>query len=301
MHVGEFGKHAPIKEERRFQIVPTDLATKPRLYLTGWPCFIFHELGIGERELNLAAKGVKRHLVTGSVQARATVPSHPEHLSTVANIRHTFRALQILNRLRPDEPIVVRLIGDILESPRRSLRQSDGGRPHFASGKKSDLWATTYGTALLNTVETLRTVPITDTGQTGVLIRDALVFLKQAWSRTRWAYAEASSAHNAIQIYHELADTLLRVDPKFLDELVAWVLHWITPSGSLSRTYIEECGHVTWPSGNARIAYAIFQYSPKDPRWRPLFEEALREIEIGVNSADAAFLLHMAQFYWTSP
>ncbi len=297
VHSGEFGKHAPIREERQFQSAPTDLATKPRLYLTGWPCFVFCELGFSDAALHLAIKGVRRQLAAGSVRALATIPSHPEHLSTVENIRHTFRALQILHRLTPDDPLVVRVLGEVLD-PRRLLQQADGGWPHFAGRKRSDLWATTYGTSLLHSVETASTLRLGEPNDAHERVRAALVFLKHEWERTRWAYAEASSAHNAVQIYHELAVCLRGVDPSFLDELISWVLQWITPSGMLSASYLDACDHVTWPSANARVAYAIFQYSIDDRRWRVLFEEAMREIAVGINGADAAFLLHMAQHFW---
>lgn len=92
-HLGEFGRRAAPEEERRFQNRVADFAAKPRLYLTGWPCFVLHQLQLGEHSLALAMAGMRRLLADGPVQARATVATHPEALATTANYRHTLRAV----------------------------------------------------------------------------------------------------------------------------------------------------------------------------------------------------------------
>jgi hypothetical protein len=258
-HTGEFGRYAALKEERKFQNRITDFASKPRLYLTGWPSFILYELDLSERLRGISVTGMERLLASGSVRARANVPTHPESVATVISLRHTFRAVQILYSLAPSHPIVVNLIGQIID-PHNRWRRKDGGWPPFETDKRSDLWATAYGVALLHRAEVRRDIPVkaSDT-EIDRILTDSIEYLKDQWRRNKWRYAKASSAHNGIQIYHEVFDCLRARDTDFLNTLSEWVNSWLTPSGTLSNSYLQQCGdEVTLPSGNARIAYALF-------------------------------------------
>lgn len=182
--------------------------------------------------------------------------------------------------------------------PHKAWQNDDGGWPQFDSDRRSDLWATTYGVALLHTVST-GVEPCFEAHRkhTDPIVKGGIDFLKKEWRKSRWKYAKASSPHNGIQIFHELHDCLKTRDHDFLIELHQWVLQWLTPSGTLGPSYIEACDSVTVPSANARIAYALFQYGDPDRKWEACFEAAMRTFNAGVNSADAAFLLHMAQHY----
>ena len=183
LHTGEFGRQAALKEEIKFQDRITDFASKPRLYLTGWPCFILHDLALGERLRAISITGIERLLASGSVRARATVPSHPESVATVASLRHTFRAVQILHWLVPSHPIVVNLVGQIID-PHNRWRRKDGGWPQFESDKRSDLWATAYGVALLHRMSVRRDVPIQVGGEEiDKILMDAIAYLKEQWQR----------------------------------------------------------------------------------------------------------------------
>lgn len=221
LHFGEFGRQAQIQEESRFQDRPTDFAAKPRLYLTGWPCFILHELGMGERSLEFAITGITRLLASGPIQARATVPAHPEFVPTVASFRHTFRAVQILYRLQPSNDIVVDLIGQMVD-PHKKWQHADGGWPQFESDRRSDLWATTYAVALLHRASQNCDPLFKGTKrEIAALIENGTAFLQDEWHRNKWKYAKASAAHNAIQICHELSDCLKSRDHQFLDRRAA--------------------------------------------------------------------------------
>src|ERR1051325_5447202 len=68
VHFGQFGSGSNLREERLFQTSREKLEAKPRLYLTGWPCFVLHELGLGNKQKVLAAEGLRRLLKDGPVE-----------------------------------------------------------------------------------------------------------------------------------------------------------------------------------------------------------------------------------------
>ena len=145
-HRGQFGKRASFKEERLFLTGAENLKVKPRLYLTGWTCFILSELKLGERYLNRAAHGIEVLLQEGIVKVYqgATSKTPPDRQPEIVSYRHTIRADQILSVLNYDMKTVAEVLGRMLDE-RNGWQNSEGGWAQCDEEFiESELWASTY-------------------------------------------------------------------------------------------------------------------------------------------------------------
>jgi len=295
VHFGQFGSGANLREERLFQTSREKLEAKPRLYLTGWPCFVLHELGLGNKQKVLAAEGLRRLLKDGPVEVSlgASQQTPPDSQPTIRSYRHTIRAVQILARLNPNNPNISLILGLMLDKRNRWQNPDGGWKQCDKERTDSDLWGSSYAFALLAAAlrDQLVSQDIKDTVHES--LGNTMKYLKEEWQKTRWSYGGASPEQNGVQIFHETIATFKRYDKLFAEQLQSWVSSWLSPSGLLSDSYFQACHEVTLASANARVAYALFLAGEPTSTWRPLLLVAVNQFEQGANSADAAFMLHM--------
>jgi hypothetical protein len=298
-HFGEFGRRADLKEEKLYITNKVEsIEAKPRLYLTGWPCFVLKRYGLAQNALARAQEGLELLLGTEGVirvSLGAAPGMAPDARPTLISLRHSVRAAQILLTLDSSNRLGWEIIGKMLD-PKLNWQRPDGGWSQCEGWKSSDLWASAYAIRLLHMLETMADSPY----QVSVAVCQERIartadYLETQWRAAKqWTYGQASSARNAPQIAHEVFPVLRIYTPGLSNAVHDWLLSWLTPAGTLSARYIESCNKVTPASANSRIAYALFVAGDPALVWVPLFEHAVNGFEQGVNSADAAFLLHMA-------
>lgn len=295
IHFGQFGSGANLQEEKLFQDTREKLEAKPRLYLTGWPCFILHRLGLGKHQLSLVSAGVKRLLKNGPVEVSlgASEQTPPDSQPTIRSYRHTIRGAQILAVLEPDHSLVSQIVALMLDR-RNGWQNIDGGWKQCDRERTaSDLWGSSYAAGFF---ARLLQEPNFDAGarkKMHEMLIETIDFLKRDWYQNGWRYSGASSEQNGVQIFHETFQVIKVYDPSFAAELRKWIKGWLSPNGLVSDSYATKCKKMTFASINARVAYAFFLAEEGSSLWKPLCLAAIDRFEEGVNSADASFLLHM--------
>lgn len=297
-HYGQFGSGANLREEKLFQNSRERIEAKPRLYLTGWPCFVLHDLGLSTTYLSLAVQGIERLLKKEGlirVSFGAAEKTPPDRQPTACSFRHTIRAAQILSRIDSDNKHIHHILSLMLDERNQWQNPEDGGwRQCDRERTESDLWASAYSLAFLSDLITRQLLSTEEAKSRARAVIPATVeYLKEEWHRSFWAYGDASSEQNGVQIFHETIKTLKRHDAPFANKLCEWVRGWLSPAGGLSEAYFQACNEVTLASANARVAYALFLTGEPRALWEPLLITAVDRFEEGMNSADASFLLHM--------
>ena len=293
---GQFGARPNMLEEKRFQLGAEDLASKPRLYLTGWPCFVLARHGLSPHLLAAARDGVGRLMRTGVIRvAEAAVPQmHPETQPSVVSYRHTIRALQILFVVGETAETLAPTLGRMFDQ-RRPWQNDDGGWAqcdvHFT---QSDLLSSAYAldvtTALLQT----KNQAVIDECTLREALTKTLEYFVTEWHRNQWHYGDAAPPHIVPLVIHEIASSLRFANSSLHTELIGWLKRWITPAGTVSQAYLEECQEVSQSSAEARLAYALHLLGEPVPAWKTLWEEAISHFGHRENSADVAFLIDMA-------
>jgi hypothetical protein len=297
-HYGQFGSGANLREEKLFQNSRERIEAKPRLYLTGWPCFVLHDFGLGGPYLSLAVKGIERllekeGLVRVSFGASKNTP--PDRQPTAFSYRHTIRAAQILSRIDSDNKHIHPILRLMLDERNDWQNPDDGGwRQCDRERTESDLWASSYSLTFLSDLIIKQLLPSEEAKcRARAVIPATVAYLKSEWRRSLWSYGDASPEQNGVQIFHETIKALKRHDKPFADELCEWVKGWLSPAGGLSESYFQSCREVTLGSANVRVAYALFLAGEPRALWEPLFTTAIDRFEEGMNSVDVSFLLHM--------
>ena len=295
IHFGQFGSGANLQEEKLFQNTREKLEAKPRLYLTGWPCFILHRLGLGQGQLSLAASGVKHLLENGPIEVSlgASEQTPPDSQPTIRSYRHTIRGAQILAILEPDHRFISEIVALMLDR-RNGWQNTDGGWKQCDRERTgSDLWGSSYALAFFARLLQEPNFDVEARKKMHELLIETIGFLKRDWYQNGWRYSGASSEQNGVQIFHETFQVLDVYDPPFATELRKWIKGWLSPNGLVSDSYSMECKKMTLASINARVAYAFFVAEEAPSVWKPLCLTAIDRFEEGVNSADASFILHM--------
>ncbi len=122
---GQFGASIDPEEEERFKGKGDALGTKPRLYLTSWPCFILKRHGLATRQLGMAEDAIERLLlkeptgrsgvryvrVSQSVLTDGPVGSQP----LLVSYRHTIRAAHVLFSLNTKSPDALAILSAMLD------------------------------------------------------------------------------------------------------------------------------------------------------------------------------------------
>ena len=295
-HLGQFGNGANLNEEKLFQTSREKLEAKPRLYLTGWPCFVLNELGFGNDQISLAVNGIERLLKQDLIEVSLGASAHtpPDTQPTIISYRHTIRAIQILARVSPNHPSVSRVVGRMLDQANCWQNPDGGWKQCDKERTDSDLWGSSYALALLaDLLRNQQIRPPKGREQAHTALSNTMNYLKEQWHQNKWQYGGASSEQNGVQIFHETVSVFKRHDKLFFAELCNWIRSWLDPNGLVREAYYQACREVTIASANARVGYALFLIDESSSAWKPLALRAIDGFEAGVNSADAAFLLHM--------
>jgi hypothetical protein len=294
-YLGQFGLHANPKEERHFQTGREPLSVKPRLYLTGWPCFVLTRHHLAPQALETARRGISRLLQDSVVRvSEGALPGMaPADRPTLVSYRHTVRAVQILLALGKERSAISRTLGQILD-PSGGWQNSDGGWAQCdIAFTDSDLWASAYAAALL--FDLTRNGGFSSATSLPHSLAGTLAYLEAQWRQSKWAYGKLAAEQNAPQIFHEIARCLQMRAPVLRDEIVAWFKQWLTPAGTLSTTYYGRCKDLAAASASVRLAYAFYLAGDGSHVWRPLYAAAVLDFGQGngANSADVAFLLDL--------
>ena len=295
-HAGEFGRRASKKEAKHYQTGPERLEAKPRLYLTGWPCFVLGQLGLAPRSLSRAAKGVRKLFRRGSIHlSQAAAPGmDPTSQPRIVTYRHTIRGAQILASLEGSSEVVQSVIGKMLVEKSKWQHEQGGWRQCDEGVVEPDLWGSSYATDLLLAIVEKRLQCREESrARAEEALKRTIEYLRREWEEHRWAYGKLNSAQNAPLVFHEVARALHRYDPALERAVCDWITGWLTPEGTLSAAYLEQCKDISRASANARVGYALFLAGKPGREWEPLIVSALRDFGEGINSADVAFLIDM--------
>lgn len=300
---GQFGARADRDEQARYAHGREPIAIKPRLYLTGWPCFVLsrrHAESGSPRQLGRARDGLLALLDRGAIHvAQAAIPGmSPVSSPREVSYRHTLRALQILAALDVELGCLSSGIARVLDRE-QSWQNPDGGwSVSESSGGTSDLFASVYAAGL---ILGLRQRGFrTQSGLLDDVLAKTIGYIEGRWLESKWSDGgkgphgwRVSAEQNAPQVFCEVHEALTICGSRVPMEFRDWLGNQVV-AGALVQTYIEKCGSLSLASVYARAAYALHRCGCAIGDWFPLYVHALTEFtDSNPNSADVAFLLDM--------
>lgn len=247
-HYGQFGRETSMGEVKKYQTGKENISTKPRMYLTVWPCITLEKHHLEPRMLALAAKGTQKIFLNDRIRVyppatRETLPNRQPHM---ISYRHTICGALLLFHLRGWSP-TVRNVVDAMIDKQNGWQNPDGGWAQCdREYTNSDLWGSAYAIRLLAQViadqsafsEQERNIASEALSQT-------IRYFMSRWEENKWSYGGSSSPENAPLLLIEIAPIFAESTPEFLKSVIAHFRQWLAPSGNLSKTYIASCGELS--------------------------------------------------------
>ncbi|WP_411727612.1 hypothetical protein [Methyloglobulus sp.] len=302
--MGQFGHSASVAEESKFQTGSERLDTKPRLYLTGWPVFIFSKHHLEKSAVKAMIQAARTGVLAlidynwVRVGVGATQFTNPLKPNSEISYRHTIRAAQILQTIDGDAPVTRAVLGRMLD-PHADIQAGSGGwRQCNDQHRAEDLWASAYAVGLL-------TATLADASRLAladglvVQVRDSLNrtldWLTQQWEKDNWRYGEASTEENAPILFHECAAAFNQFRPEFSQVIIRTFDSWLDPVGHPTAPYLTAVENDF--SAAIRLCYAYFLTRNLSTAINSSFDilsSWLRQQPFtACNSADASMLLDM--------
>lgn len=292
LHVGQFGDHADQSEVHQPHPL-MDVAKKPRLYMTLWPCRILRRGGLAEDSVQKAADGVKRLFANGLVpgdEDNDPIPPRTRYVS----YRHSLCGALILFELIGRNAITDRVLGGMLdwESP---WRAKDHGWGYSDSHPgQSDLYTSLYAIELLKQVHVSPYVEADLADAASEPLETTLDYLERAWEADRWAYGNLKSEESFPLVFAEVAEILQAHRPNLFNEVADEILLHRHPVGGMRASYRGRVRpKVSDESCLARLAYAAYLACLSTNVWTGFASLALRGDLRTLTSAELAWLLDL--------
>lgn len=292
LHFGQFGDHRDQSQGHQPSRV-IDIAHKPRLYMTLWPCRVLRRRGLAEDAVLQAIKGVQSLFVKGIVPGEENNDPIPPRRRYVS-YRHSICGALILFEMTGRNPITDGVLSKMLDwqSP---WRASDRGWAHGdAQPGQSDLYTSLYAIELLSDVHFSAEVDA-DLDEVAMdALETSLDYLDNAWEANGWGYGELKAEETFPLAFAEVADILQKHRPELFKKVSAEILLHRNPVGGMRASYRERVKQtVSDQSCLARLAYAAYLAGHASSVWRGFARLALDGELQRLTSAEIAWLLDL--------
>jgi len=289
-YFGQFGDHADQSRDHQPSSLK-DISTKPRLYMTLWPCRVLRRHGLAEDAVSNAITGVKGLFERGVVPGEEdSNPIPPRERFT--SYRHSICGALILFEMSGRNPITDGVLGQMLDA-QTPWRMPDGGWAHGdAPPPKSDLYTTLYAIELL---EGIRLSPEADDELAHSVeqpLKSSLDYLQREWDTNNWSYGRLKSAESFPLAFAEVAGILQECRAELFAAVVNEILLNRNPAGGLRAEYRAKVkARVSDESCLARLAYASFLAQQPKRIWGGFAKRALAGNLGTLTSAELSWLL----------
>lgn len=319
-HAGQYGRSGDMKLTKDVFApgpsgAPERPEAKPRLYLTGWPVFIYKKRQGGlprafmsdvRRQLRAVSDGIQQISEDGWVHvslgaASAPLPFRGGRDTTIVSYRHSIRAAQILLALGDRGDIVRAMLGRMLD-PSSGMQLENGGWAQCnMTFRENDLWCAAYACGFLGSCLTHMTDLELDEPNTAKIketLEKSVDWLKEQWqSDNGWSYGKLSAHENSVPLFHEVATAMLYCDQEFALDVVRMFATYLDPIGNPSERTLRSNVYARPPEVASRLGYGFYLLKEKSEMasqaWERLCEYSVCRLDSGMNSADAAMLLDM--------
>ncbi|MEK6320924.1 MAG: hypothetical protein AABN33_04490 [Acidobacteriota bacterium] len=308
LHHCQFGRGQRTSEEERYQTTKEKLDTKPRLYLTGWPVFVFvkhrEKLPVAEM-LDLTKTGILGLFNDGWIHIsmgahRFTNPVTSARRESVISYRHTIRAVQILLAIDNSLSMPKVILGKMLD-PGSDMQTKEGGwRQCNVDFPDEDLWGSAYAAGFLSTCIKEGTHLSLDSNamdNARKRLARTLIWLHKKWNSGAWVYDEVPTEENAPILLPEIVDPAIEHRPKLAISVLNRFEGYLDPTHQPSSSYLNKTCIVGPCAATIRLAYNFFVSrrfrAHGGARWNALVDYALQHMRSGHNCVEAAMLLDM--------
>jgi len=294
-HYGQFGLHAAIEEEARYQTGHEELAAKPRMFLTLWPVEILRRRGLLDYSIAIAVRGVERLLINGRVRVFQSAENRmsPTRSASVISFRHTLAAALILISSGRWSRVVHNIVGAMLDEGGGWQNQDGGWAQCDRQYTESDIYASSYALRIL--FESLKRRDFDIEGQKVMetSLDRTLSYFEEVWSVDKWKYGDVSSEENAPYVLSLIAPVLLERRPLLARSVIAHMRSWMTQANTPSQLYLHQCANDSLLALCSRLAYAMYRAGAEKVMWHSLFEYGLEHLGETANSAEISFMLDL--------
>lgn len=289
--------------------------TKPRLYLTSWPVFIYTKrsrvLPLSARsaishQLEAVVRGIEGRIEDGWIKVSEGPGSAPPPFVGARDIvtisyRHSIRAAHILLSIGKRQDFVLAILGRML-APNSTMRNPTGGWAQSdVLHREDDLWCAAYAIAFIyDCLQSKLTLGLRNREATELegAIHSTLIWFKEQWgSPLKWSYSKLKWEENAPAVLIEIAPALLRYDREFGISVLDKLAEYLDPVGHPSEAILVLQVYATASEIATRLGYACYFFREHSEiakmSWSRLCEFAIANINVGTNAADAAMLLDM--------
>lgn len=294
-HYGQFGASTSKLEEARFQKGNENLASKPNMFLTYWPCQILGKHKLAKKELSRASVGLERLFVDNTILAELT-GSMPDRASFVVSIRHTMAAALIEQSLSNWTGRVKSIALKSVNSPAQ-WQNTDGGWKKWSEQQVgSDLWSTLYACQLLASAK-LADTQFTDQErvQFSRCLTRALDWLVEEWHKNGYEYGNVTSNESVPFVCCIIGDALRSEDHPLLKLLTEKMLSWLGPENLMSVTYSESLPEVGMAAKQIRLAFALYQSGLEKAKWIALLTNTAKHYSESLTSAELSWALELSK------
>ena len=291
-HKGQFGASVSLAESMQYGDAE-NMETKPRMYMTRWPCLVMKRHKLAPLAVKFAVENVRKLFVGGRILGRdaytdARVDRPQRH---ICNFRHTMcGALLLLEQIGWNDT-TRQVLGEMLDTD-AEWQDPFGGWRGVSSRQTTDLFASLYAIRLLDATA-MSPDPIREVALPGsAALERSLDYLESYWISSSWKFGELSAEETFPQAFIEICDVLRRRRPALYHEVVAGVLAQLNFTGGLSVAYKDKMDPmVSAERHHARLAYATFLAGQPDAIWGNLTSYALSGDLDRMYAAELAFML----------
>lgn len=295
-HKGQFGASVSLSESEQYGD-KEDMETKPRMYMTRWPCLVLGRYRLAPLAVAFAVENVTRLFSGGRILGRdayaASRVDRPQRI--ICNFRHTMCGALLLLEQTGWNQITRRVLGEMLDAA-DPWQVPCGGWKGVSSRSEADLFASLYAIRLLNAVILLG-------GDAPGFARDpleplhrSLDYLERQWDKNGWQFSDLSSEETFPQAFIEISDVISRHRPRLHQRVVARLLDQLNSTGGLSASYKQKSDPlVSEERHHARLAYATYLAEQPFAVWGSLAGSALSGRLDRMYAAELAFSLDMSK------
>jgi hypothetical protein len=294
-HDGQFGRSESLAKAGAWNPGVEDLDSKPRMYMTRWPCRILRRHQLAKSALDRAVQGIERLFVGNVIPGEQSLNPFPGRRKRFTNFRHTLCGALILLEQKGWNPATEWVVGRVLSRAATWRTRNFGWLHSNAKSNETDLYSSLYAVQLLEASINNPEAPVGLADAAEPILDASLAFLAGEWDANGWAYETLTRQEVLPLAFIEVASILRQRRRALYDAIVDELRLYRNPGGGLQEEYLGLTDEtVSEETCLARFAYASY-LAIEEPTevWRGFADAALRGDEGTLTSVEAAWLIDL--------
>jgi hypothetical protein len=293
-HCGQFGRSESLANAAAWNPGVEDLDSKPRMYMTRWPCRILRRHGLAAPALDRAVKGIEGLFVSNVIPGEQSLNPFPGRRKRFTNYRHTLCGALILLEQKGWNPTTEWVMGRMLSRAATWRTRNFGWLHSNASPNEADLYSSLYAVQLLEAAIKNPEAQVDLADAAEPILEASLTFLAAEWEANGWAYETLTRQEVFPLAFIEIAPILQKRRRALYDAIVNELRLYRNPAGGLQEEYLGLTdGAVSEEMCLARFAYASYLAIEPTDVWRSFADSALRGDVGKLTSVEAAWLIDL--------